>query len=141
MNTGTFISREPIGFEGGMNLYQYARNNPLKYRDLDGKIPVPLLVVGGATLAGAFSQGITTLIVTRDIRLTGEAFLAGAVTGFVAGVTAYFGKSTLIAAGAAVVVDAGISFMTGPSSINDPKDFIRGIDAFMNPRTPEEVIP
>ena len=39
VNTGTFISRDPIGFEGGINLYQYARNNPLKYRDPDGLRP------------------------------------------------------------------------------------------------------
>ena len=40
VNTGTFISREPTG-QDGPNLYWYARNNPLKYRDPDGLEAIP----------------------------------------------------------------------------------------------------
>lgn len=30
---GRFISRDPIGYEGGINLYGYVKNNPVKYKD------------------------------------------------------------------------------------------------------------
>lgn len=35
--TGTFLSPDPIGFEGeDFNLYRYVENNPIKYRDPEG---------------------------------------------------------------------------------------------------------
>lgn len=30
---GRFISKDPIGFNGGYNLYRYADNNPMRYTD------------------------------------------------------------------------------------------------------------
>ncbi len=33
---GRFISEDPLGFAGGINLYRYALNNPLLYRDPSG---------------------------------------------------------------------------------------------------------
>jgi len=35
---GRFISEDPIGFEGGINLYSYVFNNPIKYIDSSGMI-------------------------------------------------------------------------------------------------------
>jgi hypothetical protein len=34
-----FISRDPVGYRGGVNLYEYAKSNPLKYFDLQGESP------------------------------------------------------------------------------------------------------
>jgi RHS repeat-associated protein len=34
--TGRFLHRDPIGFEGGSNLYAYANGNPLRYVDPNG---------------------------------------------------------------------------------------------------------
>jgi len=30
---GRFISKDPIGFKGGINLFAYTHNNPIRYRD------------------------------------------------------------------------------------------------------------
>jgi RHS repeat-associated protein len=34
--TGRFVQRDPVGFAGGMNLYQYAGGNPVGYVDAGG---------------------------------------------------------------------------------------------------------
>ena len=35
-----FISEDPIGFRGGINLYRYVLNNPLKWKDSNGTGPI-----------------------------------------------------------------------------------------------------
>jgi len=35
--TGRFLSEDPIGFRGGLNLYQYVKNQPTRYVDPTGK--------------------------------------------------------------------------------------------------------
>jgi RHS repeat-associated protein len=41
---GRWLSRDPAGEDGGLNLYGYAYNSPLQYVDLDGRNPVLILV-------------------------------------------------------------------------------------------------
>jgi RHS repeat-associated protein len=36
---GRWISADPVGLDGGINLYEYCRSNPLRWIDLEGKDP------------------------------------------------------------------------------------------------------
>lgn len=44
---GRFISRDPIGFQGGFNPYAYAANNPVNATDPSGLLPVSPLITSG----------------------------------------------------------------------------------------------
>lgn len=49
---GRWITRDPIGYRGGMNLYQYVSSNPLRNVDPFGLLPPP----GGGELTGGFGR-------------------------------------------------------------------------------------
>ncbi len=59
---GRFYSNDPVGTLGhsniahGFNRYAYANNNPYKYNDPDGKLPVLLVFVAKEALGEAFEQ-------------------------------------------------------------------------------------
>ncbi len=40
---GRFISRDPIGITGGINLYTYAGDDPVDFSDPTGLAPAPLM--------------------------------------------------------------------------------------------------
>jgi RHS repeat-associated protein len=73
-NLGSWLSRDPIGLGGGVNLYGYANNDPTNYFDPDGHVAVAAApaaaAAAGAALAlwGAYDcavngcQGIKTLM-------------------------------------------------------------------------------
>ncbi len=57
------MSEDPIGFEGGLNLYGYVGNSPMMYTDPSGQLAfLPILigagmsVVVGFTLSTVFGQ-------------------------------------------------------------------------------------
>lgn len=43
---GRWLTKDPLGFEDGLNLYAYVRNNPFRYTDPDGRfiMAVPLVI-------------------------------------------------------------------------------------------------
>ena len=56
---GRFISRDPIGFRGGLNAFAYVGNNPTNRVDPDGLAPVPPVGpfiggIGGVVVGGYF---------------------------------------------------------------------------------------
>jgi RHS repeat-associated protein len=64
---GRFISEDPIGLKGGINIYRYANNNPVFYIDPSGELgeillaDIALNIVTGA-ITGAISGALSTAI-------------------------------------------------------------------------------
>jgi len=57
--TGRFIQKDPIGIIGGLNVYNYAGNNPVTYMDPEGLIgPV---IVAGIILIAFMGAGVTLM--------------------------------------------------------------------------------
>lgn len=67
---GRWISRDPIGELGGLNLYGYVENNPLSRTDPSGRNPVVVgaaigtfIEPGGGTIIGAGIGAVVTIII------------------------------------------------------------------------------
>ena len=99
-NSGRFISKDPIGLAGGLNLYAFCGNDPVNYRDPYGDLA---WFVTGAI--GAVVGGIGGGIIAWS---QGGSIWEGAAVGAVAGgiIGASFGTATplavKIAGGAAI---------------------------------------
>jgi RHS repeat-associated protein len=57
---GRWISRDPLGEKGGLNVYRYVRNNILNLTDPDGRNPLTGALIGGEI--GSVFPGLGTII-------------------------------------------------------------------------------
>ena len=68
---GRWLNRDPIGEEGGINLYGYVYDNPVNNRDPDGRFIVTAILVGAAilSLGEALIAGYNAEISAREAEL------------------------------------------------------------------------
>ena len=110
---GRFLSQDPIGFAGGLNLYEYAGNAPIQYVDAEGlELGIPLSVYR----ASANKRYVTG--VTRQDRIDGTlAVISGATAIFylpeLAAAGLWYGGNALFQAGAKRI---GAGFMAAGES-------------------------
>lgn len=64
VESGWWLTKDPIRFDGGLNLYGYAFNDPMNFIDAEGELPSLLqgLVDAAAGFGDALSFGLTDKI-------------------------------------------------------------------------------
>jgi RHS repeat-associated protein len=116
-----FLSMDPSGImTSSYNLYVYCNNNPLDYKDTDGKIVLPFLVAGsiigsitntavyGLTVASgleSFSLGGLTGAALNGA-ITGVGVTGGAIIGGPLGIGVTFGVGAIAGSGSTLVSNA-----------------------------------
>ncbi len=98
---GRYITSDRIGLAGGMNSYGYALQNPIRYVDPDGRIPIPVFT-GAAGAIGAFIGTASTGGSPREI-------IRAAVIGGLAGAGAGLGLAFVPGAVAGTITTPGIT--------------------------------
>lgn len=113
--TGRFLQQDPIGFEGGSNIYAYADGNPLRYVDPSGTASI------GEWGLWALNKAVKTIVVTGST--VGAVILAtpaGPVAQVLAGGAA-FGTSYAVYSGFEKAEDARQARKTGKEATDNMK--------------------
>ncbi|MBQ6009955.1 MAG: hypothetical protein IJL17_15580 [Kiritimatiellae bacterium] len=107
--TGRWLSKDPIGLGGGLNLYTFCRNDAVNRVDLIGNIPW-LIGAGIGGLIGGLVGGITSAF-------NGKGFWSGAIAGAIGGVVtgATFGMAS--AAGLISGLGTGAAWGAGTGAL------------------------
>ena len=107
---GRFLQTDPVGYQNQTNLYVYCLNNPLKYRDYDGRVALLALgaiAFGVGALVGFGAYGASVLLQGGEWSW-GQALGAG----LGGGITATAG-AVVAATGAAVATLAAVGAAAG----------------------------
>jgi RHS repeat-associated protein len=107
-DVGRWISRDPIGIRGGLNLYGYVGGKPTNYYDRTGQCP--MCIVGIGVLLGAGAGGGASYYMSNGNL---EATATGAVIGGATGAIAPVATAIAVEYGGAT---AGIATFSGVSS-------------------------
>jgi len=75
-STGRFISQDPIGFNGGLNLYEYADGNPVSRIDPSGLLGTPYPTAPAVQVGTSITSRIIAAI-SQSSRLTAGVTAAG----------------------------------------------------------------
>jgi RHS repeat-associated protein len=114
-DTGRYVTPDPIGLEGGVNLYVYTANNPLARKDPSGLWTVGI-GLGGTAGAGAAVSG-SGMLVMDGYGNVGIAVSGGG--GGMGGVSASAGLTAQVTNANTIYELGGLSAQTG-FSINIP---------------------
>jgi hypothetical protein len=127
-STGRFLSEDPSGLNGGLNLYQYVLANPVNYVDYNGKHPVAVAAVGAGALAGAATGLVTGFFGSNACTLGGKLgdALVGLGTGALGGAIAGLGAVTRGLIGTVTVIGGSMATGAGAEAISLFGDFGSG---------------
>ncbi len=107
---GAWLTRDPIGYEGGENLFEYCGGEPVNRVDPDGKNPLLVSAAIGAIIGGTVHATIAYIGGERDSKKLllafGKGAFVGAVVGFTGGIGGLAGEALAGAGGLSAAASA-----------------------------------
>jgi RHS repeat-associated protein len=110
---GRFVSRDPIGYKGGTNLFSYTSNNPISYNDPTGLVKWSGTMAGVSPSFRGFGGGFYTFDLSSECINGKKAFITVNARGGGGG----FGFPSATAS--QITFDDGLSYLS-PSGFSGP---------------------
>ena len=133
---GRFTQRDPIGFEGGLNLYAYVGNSPINLNDPSGENPWGWFY---GAISGGVGGTITGYANSNTLKGAAIGMFVGAVAGAAVGTIAPWlsnragaalggAASNMLASAAGQLIGSGVIQYRDPKQ-QGPIDFAKGFSA------------